>query len=64
MYDDKGSPAASAGVAAAAKRNPNKHPKLNDAPEGPTSHKLGMTGDSGMSGTAEVKTSRGTFHFK
>ncbi len=46
-------------------RNPNTPPSLNGAPEGPMSHQMGYTGDSGMSGSTDVKGKNGeTFSFK
>lgn len=53
------------GVDAALRRNPNSHPAVNDAPEGPFSHQLGMTGDGCMHGEESVSGAHGgTFHFK
>lgn len=48
----------------AAKRNPNKHPSLNDTPCGPYSHKLGYTGDGGYHGDASVDHRGASFNFK
>lgn len=53
-----------AGVKAALGRNPNKHSEVNDAPEGPNSHCMGYSGDSGMKGDTSVKHRGATFNFK
>ncbi len=46
-------------------RNPNKESNLNDAPEGPFTHNLGMTGDGGMHGDETASGKHGeSFHFK
>ena len=60
-----GENASSSGVAAAEKRNPNKHSALNSAPTGPYAHLMGATGDGGMHGDETCSGKNGkTFHFK
>ncbi len=67
MYDKKHMGKAKdskSGVTASMTRNPNKHVDLNDAPDGPYSHSLGQTGDSGVHGGAETKHRGATYFFK
>ena len=64
MYEDGGG-GSEAGVHAAMGRNPNKHSKVNDAPEGPHSHCLGYKGDAGMKGNTSASGKNGeSFNFK
>lgn len=48
----------------AAKKNPNKHPELNDTPCGPYAHYLGHSGDGGCHGDTTVDHRGMNFHFK
>ena len=52
------------GIKAACNRNPNKTVNLNDTPEGPTAHFLGMSGDGGYDGDESVEHRGNSFHFK
>lgn len=45
-------------------KNPNDHPELNSAPEGPFPHVMGQSDDGGMQGKESVSARGGTFHFK
>lgn len=46
-------------------RNPNTHPDLNDAPDGPFGPEMGNPDRGGMEGDTSVKGKNGmTFEFK
>jgi hypothetical protein len=60
-----GMPNSAPGVVEACGRNPNKHAKLNSAPDGPYAHLLGYTDDGGVHGDTTAGGKHGeTFHFK
>ena len=42
-------------------RNPNDHDYVNDSPDGPYAHGLGLTGDGGMHGKDKVSGKGNTF---
>lgn len=60
-----GGPYGKGGVKAACSQNPNKTVNLNDTPDGPGAHHLGMSGDGGYDGDAMVAGEHGgSFRFK
>lgn len=52
------------GLGEAMAANPNEHPMLTDAPEGPFAHMMGMTGDGGVHGDDTVTSKGNKFYFK
>lgn len=52
------------GQTAVCGRNPNSDKELNDAPEGPFAHALGLTGDGGIQGTESSSSKGMKFYFK